>query len=95
MAATRSKTSRAIPSSAARAMWPARVPRSIPAMTPRASARQWGAPRPVSAGTKTTPPVSGTLRASASTSFADRMIPSPSRSHCTAAPAMKADPSSA
>jgi hypothetical protein len=64
-------------------------------MTPRASGRQCGAPRPASAGTKVTPPASFTLRASASISEALRMSPSPSRSHCTAAPAMKEEPSSA
>ena len=64
-------------------------------MTPRAPARQCGAPSPVSAGTKVTPPLSDTVRASASISLALWMMPSPSRSHCTAAPAMKAEPSRA
>ena len=39
--------------------------------------------------------MSGTEEASASTSADDRMIPSPSRSHCTTAPPMKTLPSSA
>jgi hypothetical protein len=64
-------------------------------MSPRASGRQCGAPRPASAGTATTPPESGTDAASASISRALPMMPSPSRSHCTIAPAMKVEPSSA
>ena len=95
MASARSKTERAMPSSVARARWAAVVPRSMPRMTPRASGRQWGAPRPASAGAKVTPPLSFTLRASGSISAALRISPSPSRSHCTAAPAMKEEPSSA
>ena len=71
------------------------VPRVIPEMTPRASGRQCGAPSPTSAGTMVTPPESGTERASVSISGALAMMPSPSRSHCTSAPAMKALPSSA
>ena len=38
-------------------------------MAPRASAFQYGAPRPVKAGTNITPPASGTLSASACTSL--------------------------
>ena len=67
----------------------------MPVMRPRASGRQCGAPRPVSAGTMVTPPESGTDRASASISAAAAMMPRPSRSHCTSAPAMKALPSRA
>ncbi len=66
-----------------------------PVTVPRASASQCGVPSPTKAGTKCTPPVSGTLRASASLSAAAWMSPSPSRSHCTAAPAMNTLPSSA
>ena len=76
-------------------MWALVVPRVRPVMRPRASERQCGAPRPVSAGTMVTPPESGTERASASISAALAMRPSPSRSHCTSAPAMNALPSSA
>jgi hypothetical protein len=64
-------------------------------MSPRAAGSQCGAPRPVRAGTNTTSPASGTLRARASISEASRTMPSPSRSHCTAAPAIKAEPSNA
>ncbi len=71
------------------------VPRVRPEMSPRASGRQCGAPRPASAGTTTTPPESGTERASDSISLAVWMMPRPSRSHCTIAPAMKVEPSSA
>ena len=54
--------------------------RVSPAMTPRASLRQCGANRPEKAGTNTTSPLSGTDRASASTSDASAMIPRLSRS---------------
>ena len=70
------------------------VPRVMPIRVPRAYGSQYGAPRPANAGTKTRPPESGTLVASASTSDESRMMPMPSRIHCTAAPAMKALPSS-
>ena len=63
-----SATWKAMPSSAARAMWPAVVPRVRPVMVPRAYWSQWGAPSPANAGTRYTPPQSGTLAASASTS---------------------------
>jgi hypothetical protein len=84
-----------MPSSVARARWARVVPRVRPLMRPRASGRQCGAPSPAKAGTTMTPPESGTDAASASTSAAEVKKPSPSRSHCTAAPAMKAEPSSA
>ena len=84
-----------MPSSVARARCAAETPRSIPRMTPRASGRQCGAPRPASAGTNTRSPVSFTCFASASTSGVCLKSFSPSRSHCTAAPAMKEEPSSA
>jgi hypothetical protein len=67
----------------------------MPTMVPRADGSQSGAPRPVSAGTNTTPPESGTVDANGSDSEAAPMIPSPSRSHCTAAPVTKIAPSSA
>ena len=41
------------------------------------------------------PPGSGTLAASGSTSADERISPSPSRSHCTTAPATNTLPSSA
>src|SRR5256885_3921782 len=71
------------------------VPRVRPASTPRAYWSQCGAPRPANAGTRYTPCGSVTCAASASTSDDDLMIPRPSRSHCTTAPAMKMLPSSA
>jgi len=51
--------------------------------------------KPPRAASADAPRASGTLAASASTSAARPMIPSPSRNHCTSAPAMKALPSSA
>ena len=82
-------------SSAARAMCATVVPRVMPTMAPRTSAFQYGAPRPVKAGTKTTPPASGTLSARPCTWPLAEMALSPSRSHCTTAPPMKTLPSSA
>ncbi len=64
-------------------------------MAPRASASQYGAPSPVNAGTTYTPPVSGTLRATALVSATSSTRPSSSRSHCKSAPAMNTLPSSA
>ena len=64
-------------------------------MPPRAYGSQCGAPRPASAGTKTTPSLDGTLCASEVASAPLPTMPSPSRSHCTAAPPMKTLPSSA
>ena len=60
-ASTTSATWWAIASSAARTRWARVVPRVIPATRPRASASHHGEPRPVSAGTKVTPPVEATL----------------------------------
>ena len=71
------------------------VPRVSPTIVPRAYGSQYGAPRPTNAGTKYTPPVSGTDSASRSVSAAFAISPRPSRSHCTAAPAMNTLPSSA
>src|SRR2546427_3171230 len=78
-----------MPSNAARATCAAVVPRVTPASKPRAYGSQCGAPNPANAGTRYTPPVSSTCAASASTSDDDLMMPSPSRSQCTTAPAMK------
>ena len=64
-------------------------------MTPRASLRQCGANRPEKAGTNTTSPLSGTDRASFSTSDASPMMPRLSRSHRMSDPATATDPSSA
>ncbi len=82
-------------SSAARAMCATVLPRVRPTMAPRASAFQYGAPRPVKAGTNITPPASGTLSARRCTSPLAWMACSPSRSHCTTAPPMKTLPSMA
>ena len=64
MASSRSATWNAMLSSAARAMWPAVVPRVMPTIVPRAYGSQCGAPRPANAGTRYTPPLSGTDAAS-------------------------------
>ncbi len=82
-------------SRAARAMCPGFVPRRSPISMPAACGSQCGAPRPTNAGTNTTPPVSGTLAASASTSAEEPISFRLSRSHCTTAPPMKMLPSSA
>ena len=66
MRSATSRTSKAIASSVARTTCARVVPRVMPNSGPRASGSQSGAPSPVSAGTNTTPPESGTLRASAS-----------------------------
>ena len=66
-----------------------------PTHTPRASERHLGANKPLNAGTKYTPPVSGTVAASASTSDARSITPRLSRNHCTPAPAMATEPSNA
>ena len=71
------------------------LPRVSPTIAPRASACQYGAPRPVKAGTNITPPLSGTLSASVCTSALPLIACSPSRSHCTTAPPMKTLPSRA
>jgi hypothetical protein len=85
----------ATPSSTARAMWARVVPPVMPESRPLAPGRQCGAPSPARAGTKVTPSLWGTLAAKASISLALLMMPRPSRSHCTAAPAMNAEPSKA
>ena len=74
----------------------ARVAKRVsPAMMPRASLRQCGANNPENAGTNTTSPLSGTERASASTSAASSMMPRLSRSQPISAPATATEPSSA
>src|ERR1017187_3929168 len=94
-ASSTSATWNAMASSAARAMCPGFVSRRSPISIPAACASQWGAPRPTNAGTNTTPPVSGTEAASASTSPDELISLSLSRSHCTTAPPIKILPSSA
>ncbi len=83
----------AIPSSVARAMWPRVVPPEMPAISPRASASQCGVPSPASAGTNMTPPVDPASTASRSASSGPETMPSPSRSHVTAAPLVSTEPS--
>ncbi len=79
----------------ARAIWGSPAPRVSPMIRPRACGSQYGAPSPTKAGTRYTPPVSSTPRVSSSMASADAIARSPSRSHCTAAPAMNTEPSSA
>ncbi len=93
--ASTSRTSKAIASNVARTRCARVVPRVRPRIVPRACGSQWGAPSPVSAGTKTTPSDESTVAAIASDSAAEPTICSPSRSHCTAAPVTKIAPSSA
>ena len=69
--------------------------RESPTIAPRASERQYGANSPENAGTKYTPPLSSTCRASDSLCAAPEMMPSWSRSHCTADPVTAIEPSSA
>ena len=95
MASRRSVFCWAMPMRDARAMWAFVVARVSPVMEPRASGRQWGAPRPVRAGTTMTPASSSTLRASGSIWDDVSMMPRLSLSHWTRAPATKALPSSA
>ncbi len=95
MASVMSRTWKAIASTQARARCARLVPRVMPVTVPRAAGSHWGLPSPVSAGTKTTPPLSGTEAANGPTSAAFSMMPSPSRSHWMAAPETKAEPSSA
>ena len=90
-----SRTSNAIASSVARTMCARVVPRVSPTIRPRACGSQCGAPSPVRAGTKTTPPLSETVDATAWLSAAEPTIWMPSRSHCTAAPVTKIEPSDA
>ena len=64
MASVMSRTWNAIASTQARASWARPAPRVRPVMMPRASGSHCGLPSPVSAGTKVTPPLSGTDAAS-------------------------------
>ncbi len=63
-----------------------------PTIAPRASGRQYGANRPENAGTMYTPPLSSTFSASSSTSGADEMMPSWSRSHWIRDPVTAMEP---
>ena len=71
------------------------VSRVRPKIAPRAFGSQYGAPRPVNAGTRYTPQASPVCSAIASVSRAWLISLMPSRSHCTAAPATKMLPSTA
>ena len=82
-------------SSVARAMCPALTYRVRPANTPRALDFQYGANSPLNAGTMYRPPLSSTDLASSSTSGAALISLRLSRSHCTSAPVIAIDPSSA
>src|SRR5471030_3402912 len=62
-------------SSAARAMWARLLPRVSPTSAPRAYGSQCGAPRPTKAGTRNTPPLSGTLAASVPDSGGVFLVP--------------------
>ena len=95
MASVMSRTWKAIASTQARASWARPAPRVRPVTMPRAAGSHHGLPSPVSAGTKVTPPLSGTDAASGPDLGRRAMMPSPSRSHWIAAPDTKADPSSA
>ena len=93
MASTTSAVCHAIDSTTARTTCARVDPRVRPNIAPRAYGSKWGEPRPVNAGTNTTPSGSATLAAIGPASDAASMRPSPSRSHCTAAPVTKIDPS--
>ena len=94
-ASSTSAVCQAMASTAARTTCARVVPRVSPTRAPRAPGSHHGEPRPVSAGTNTTPPVSGTPAAIAAASPDVESRPRPSRSHCSAAPVTKIDPSSA
>ena len=85
----------AMDSSVARTMCARPVPRVSPTMAPRPYISQYGAPRPVNAGTTYTPPELSMDRAMPSVSAALLTSFISSRSHCTAAPATNTEPSSA
>ena len=95
MASVMSRTPNAMASTHARASCAFPVPRVMPVMMPRAAGSHQGLPRPVSAGTNVTPPLSVTDSARGPISSALWISPSPSRSHWTAAPETNVDPSSA
>lgn len=69
--------------------------RLSPTTVPLALLHQCGAYKPEKAGTKYTPPLSGTERARDSVSAAEEIIPSWSRSHWMADPVTATLPSSA
>mmetsp|Transcript_51148 Transcript_51148/g.102200 ORF Transcript_51148/g.102200 Transcript_51148/m.102200 type:complete len:230 (+) Transcript_51148:347-1036(+) len=85
----------AIDSSIARTMWAEVVYCVRPTMTPRASSLQCGAKRPENAGTRYTPPVSGTDSAMAVLCFTSSMILRLSLSHEIPTPAIATEPSRA
>src|SRR4051794_11404534 len=80
-------------STTARARCARVVPRVMPNTVPRAYGSHQGEPSPVNAGTRYTPPVSGTLDASGPVSDASAINCRPSRNHWTAAPVTKIAPS--
>jgi hypothetical protein len=75
IASTTSRVWNAVASRTARAMCPRSTKRVSPTSAPRASGRQYGANSPENAGTKYAPPLSSTVRASASTSAASEIRP--------------------
>ena len=93
IACVRSSVWKATDSSAARARCAPLVSSVSPHISPRAAGSQCGAPRPTKAGTRYTPWSSGTAAAAVAVSPALPMTLRPSRSHFTAAPAMKIEPS--
>ena len=95
IASITSRVWNAVASSVARAMWPALTYRVRPANTPRAFDFQYGANRPLNAGTMYRPPLSSTDLASSSTCGAAEIMCRLSRSHCTSAPVIAIEPSSA
>ncbi len=95
IASTASRTWYAIDSTTARARWARVTPRVMPTTTPRAYGSHQGVPSPVKAGTTNVPLESVTDAASGPISAELSMRPSPSRSHCTAAPVTKIEPSRA
>ena len=90
-----SATRQAIASSAARATCAGRVPAVMPATTARAPGRHHGAPSPLSAGRTRTPPLSGTVAASAASAAGSLASPSSPLSHSSSAPAVNTPPSRA
>src|SRR5690242_14805137 len=95
IASTTSTVWNAVASSAARARCALVTYRVNPTIAPRASLRQYGANRPEKAGTTYAPPLSSTVRASASTSDALEIRPRLSRSHWISDPVTAIEPSSA
>src|SRR3954468_13131894 len=93
IASTTSRVEYTIDSTTARVRCARPVPRVMPTIVPRAYGSQYGDPRPVNAGTHTTPSVSSTDAASGPASAAFVMMPRPSRSHWIAAPVTKIAPS--